>query len=47
MRTIGRWLAAVVDGADYMLTAARLSVLDWLHPPQETPVDWAIRQEGE
>jgi hypothetical protein len=30
-----------------LLTLARLSVLDRLHPPQETPVDQAIREEGE
>jgi hypothetical protein len=47
MRPIGRWLAAVPDGADYLLTVARLSMLDWLHPAQETPVDRAIRKEGE
>ena len=42
-----RWLSAVVEGADYLLTRARLSVLDSLQPPQETPVDRAIREEGE
>jgi hypothetical protein len=47
MRTIGRWLSAVVDHADYLLTAARLWVLDRLSPPEETPVDRAIREEGE
>jgi hypothetical protein len=31
--------------ADCLLTFARLAVLDWLYPPQETPVDWAIREE--
>jgi hypothetical protein len=47
MRTIERWLSAALDWADYLLTVARLSVLDWLHPPQETPVDRAIREDGE
>jgi hypothetical protein len=47
MRRIGRWLSAVLDRADYLLTLARLSVLDWLHPPRETPVDRAIREEGD
>jgi hypothetical protein len=40
MRTIGRWLSAVADRADYLLTRGRLSALDWLSP-------WAIREEGE
>ena len=47
MKNIGRWLSAVVDGADYLLTRARLSVLDWLSPLPETPTDRAIREEGE
>jgi hypothetical protein len=47
MRTIGRWLSAVIDRADYVLTSARLWVLDRLHPPEQTPVDRAIREEGE
>ena len=47
MRTIGCWLSATVDRADYLLTVARLWVLDRLFPPQETPVDRAIREEGE
>jgi hypothetical protein len=47
MKTIGRWLSAVLDRADYALTGARLWVLDWLHPLPETPVDRAIREEGE
>jgi hypothetical protein len=33
--------------ADYLLTLARLTVLDWLVPPPETPTDRAIREEGE
>src|SRR5215831_18580536 len=32
MRTIGRWLSAILDRADYLLTRARRSVLDWLSP---------------
>jgi hypothetical protein len=28
MRTIGRWLSAIVDRADYVLTLTRLAVLD-------------------
>jgi hypothetical protein len=47
MTTIGRWLLAVVDRAHYLLTRARLSVLDWLSPLPETPTDRAIREEGE
>jgi len=47
MKTIGRWLSAVVDRADYLLRRARLSVLDWLLPLPETPIDRAIREEGE
>jgi hypothetical protein len=47
MRRIGRWLWAALDRADYVLTLARLSVLDWLHPSRETAVDRAIREQGE
>jgi hypothetical protein len=47
MSKIGRWLWAVVDRADYLLTLARLSVLDRLAPLPKTPVDRAIREEGE
>jgi hypothetical protein len=47
MRTIGRWLSAALDRADYVLTLARLSVVDRLRPPEETPIDRAIREEGE
>ena len=47
MRMIGRWLSAILDRADYLLTRARLSVLDWLSPLPETPTDRAIREEGE
>ena len=25
----------------------RLTLFDWLHPPPETPIDRAIREEGE
>ena len=41
----GFW--AVLDYAEYLITFARLAVLDWLAPPRETPVDRAIREEGE
>jgi hypothetical protein len=47
MRTIGRRLSAVIEHADYLLMVARLSVLDWLALPRETPVDRAIREQGE
>jgi hypothetical protein len=47
MRTIARWLSAVVGVADYVLTSARLWVLDWLSLLPETPTDRAIREEGE
>jgi hypothetical protein len=47
MRTIGRWLSAVPERADYLLTLARLWLLDRLAPMPETPVDRAIREEGE
>jgi hypothetical protein len=40
-------IGPALDQADYVLTLARPAVLDWLHPPQETPVDRAIREEGE
>ena len=40
--------ASALDHADYLFTAARLSVLDWLlGPPPETLTDKAIREEGE
>jgi hypothetical protein len=39
--------AELLDRADYPVTLARLAVLDWLHPSQETPVDRAIREKGE
>jgi hypothetical protein len=44
---MGRWLSAVVDRADHLLTLARLWVLDRLAPMPETRVDRAIREEGE
>jgi hypothetical protein len=47
MRTIGRWLWTVLECADYLMTAARLTVLDWLDPPRDTPVDRAVREEGQ
>jgi hypothetical protein len=40
-------LSAALDRADYLLTVARLWVLDRLAPMPETPVDRAIREEGE
>jgi hypothetical protein len=36
-----------LDWVDYMLTVARLLVLDCLAPMPETPVDGAIREESE
>jgi hypothetical protein len=36
-----------LDRADYLLTVARLWVLYRLFPLEETPVDRAIREEGE
>ena len=47
MKTIIRLFSAAVDRADDLWTLARLSVLDWLAPLPETPVDRAIREEGE
>jgi hypothetical protein len=47
MKTIGRWLSAVVDRVDHLITLARLWVLDRLVPTPETPADGAIREEGE
>jgi hypothetical protein len=44
---VGRWLSAILDRADYLLTLARLSVLDRLALLPETEVDRAIREEGE
>jgi hypothetical protein len=43
MGKIGRRLWAVLHRADYVLTLARLTALDWLAPMPETPVDRAIR----
>jgi hypothetical protein len=37
----------LLDRADYALTLARRTVLDWLSPMPETPTDRAIREEGE
>jgi hypothetical protein len=43
-----RLYSEFLDRADYLLTLARLTVLDWLAgPPPETPTDKAIREEGE
>jgi hypothetical protein len=54
MRTIGTRLSAMLDGLRRLgHTAAdwwsfQIGTLEiWLHPPQETPVDWPIREEGE
>jgi hypothetical protein len=47
MNTVKGWLWAAVDRAEYLVTLARLSLLDWLAPLPETPVDRAIREEGE
>ena len=47
MKAIGRWLSEALDRADYLLPQARLWVLDRLAPMPETPVDRAIREEGE
>ncbi len=45
---IRRLCAELLDRADYMLTLARLTVLDRLAgSPPETPTDRAIREEGE
>jgi hypothetical protein len=44
---LGRLCAELLDRADYLLTLARLTVLDWLAPKTETAVDRAIREEGE
>jgi hypothetical protein len=41
-----RFCAELLDRADYLLTLARLTVLDWLSPMPETAVDRAIREEG-
>ena len=45
--TIGSRLSAIPDRADYVLTLARLWVLDRLAPLPETPIARAIREEGE
>jgi hypothetical protein len=42
-----RLCAKFLDRADYLLTLARLTVLDWLAPMPETPTDRAIREQGE
>ena len=40
--------ASAFDRADYLITLARLSVLDWLAgSPPEIPTDRAIREQGE
>jgi hypothetical protein len=41
------WFVRGLDRADYLLTLARLTVLDRLSPMPETAVDRAIREEGE
>jgi hypothetical protein len=40
-------LYRIADRLDYAITFARLTILDWLAPMPETPVDRAIREEGE
>jgi hypothetical protein len=41
-------LAKVLDRAGFLITLARLAVLDWLLGPfPETPTDTAIREQGE
>ena len=47
MKCLASRFWAVLDYAEYLRTFARLAVLDWLAPPKETPVDRAIREEGE
>ncbi len=42
-----RLCAELLDRIDYVLTLARVTVLDWLAPMPETPTDRAIREEGE
>jgi hypothetical protein len=43
-----RLCADLLDRADYLLTLARLTIVDWLvGPPPQTPTDRAIREEGE
>jgi hypothetical protein len=42
-----RLSAGLIDQADYLLTLARLTVLDWLVGPRpETPTDRAIQEVG-
>jgi hypothetical protein len=41
--TIGARLAGIFDRVEYVFRLARLRVLDRLRPPEETPVDRAIR----
>jgi hypothetical protein len=47
MKRLASRFWAVLDYAEYLLTFARLRVLDRLAPMPETPVDRAIRDEGE
>jgi hypothetical protein len=42
-----RLCAELLDRANYQLTLARLTILDWLAPMPETPTDRAIREQGE
>jgi hypothetical protein len=45
---IGDIVAKALDRADYLITQARLGILDWLAGPlPETPTDTAIREQGE
>ncbi len=47
MKSLASRFWAVLDYAEYLVTFARLAVLDWLAPLPETPVDRTIREEGE
>jgi hypothetical protein len=42
-----RLCAELLDRADYLFTVARLTVLDWLAPPRETPlIEQSARKEN-
>jgi hypothetical protein len=42
-----RLCTKLLDQADYLVTLARLTILDWVAPMPETPTDRAIREQGE
>ena len=44
---IRRLCAELLDRANYVLALARLTLLDRMAPNTETPVNRAIREEGE